>query len=856
MRSRAAALSALMLLASVPAAAQIAQRQRPGIVRIIVSDPTNLPILGADVVLTAPDAVTVHATTDDRGEARFDALRPGTYSWHVTSAGFMTLDPEPFTIRAGGHITREVTLQLAGFVEEVEVAPTPDDRLLMDSFSRQFTADQLEALPEDPEELAQVLRHLVGDDADIRVDGFKGGRLPPGTQIQDVRILYDIGAASGGGGPRVEITTTRGGGRWRNNAGVTVRDASLNARNSFSGLQPTGQTRQYSWNLNGPIVRNRTGLSLSVDGSRSMESQTIRAATPGGLTTRLLEQPSDGIVVWTRLDHQMTAAQSLRVDFRRNANGSENQGIGELDLPERAFMRKGSNSALHVGHHAILGGGYENDFRVSFEWGSNQVTPLSEARTLRVLDAFTSGGAQQRGNRRTRTLEVEHELEFTLRRQHHFTVGARIDGSDYRGDEYSNSSGTYTFSSLAAFEAGQPTTFTQRLGDPNFAYSLYRFGWYVQDDYRVRRNLIVNLGVRHDFQTHMRDTVNLAPRAGVSWTPSVAVRTTLRASAGLSYSELEAGMYEQLLLVDGLAQRDLVISDPGYPDPFSAGVIVASTPPSIIRASPNLIMPSSRRYSLGVDQPIGKLLRVRTTFSHQTGHNLFRSRNANAPVDGVRPDLSVWNVTQLESTARSLNESLQTEVSISYPPRRLSALVAYTFGNALNETDGPFLLPPDSVDVTGEWGPSRGDVRHRVNVGVNSDLVGGFRVATNYRAQSGVPYDITTGTDLNGDGIYNDRPAGVTRNRGRGTGDHYLDVTLTWRLSLGQQRPADGRGPSPRTASRDADLFRLEVFARATNVLNLINPQHFSGVLTSPFFGLPTSASPARRVAVGTRVWF
>jgi hypothetical protein len=225
-------------------------------------------------------------------------------------------------------------------------------------------------------------------------------------------------------------------------------------------------------------------------------------------------------------------------------------------------------------------------------------------------------------------------------------------------------------------------------------------------------------------------------------------------------------------------------------------------------------------------------------------------------VEGIRPDPSVRNVTQLESTARSLNESLQTEVSVNYPPRRLSALVTYTFGHAMNETDGPFLLPPDSFDVTGEWGPSRGDVRHRVNIGVNTDLIGGFRVATTYRAQSGVPYDITTGTDLNGDGIYNERPSGVTRNLGRGTGTQNFDLTLTWRLSLGQYRPPDGRGPSRRPAPRDADLFRFEVFARATNVLNLVNPQNFSGVLTSPFFGLPTSASAARRIAVGTRVWF
>jgi hypothetical protein len=55
---------------------------------------------------------------------------------------------------------------------------------------------------------------------------------------------------------------------------------------------------------------------------------------------------------------------------------------------------------------------------------------------------------------------------------------------------------------------------------------------------------------------------------------------------------------------------------------------------------------------------------------------------------------------------------------------------------------------------------------------------------------------------------------------------------------------------------RDNYIFRFEVFARASNVLNLVNPQNFSGVLTSPFFGQPTSGGAARRVVLGTRIWF
>ena len=865
----------LMLVATGAPSAQTAPVVRPGTVRVTVHDSTALPVAGAQVTLVVvgppPPAVgsivpAYTAATNEGGEALFDAVSPGAYTGRVESPGFDPFDIEQFSVRAGARVSSAATLEIAGFVEQLDVLPAADDQRLMNAFTNQLTPDQVAALPEDPEELALVLQQLLGDDADIRVDGFSGGRLPPGTQIQDVRIRYDVGAASNGGGPRVEIRTVPGGDRWRNNGGVSVRDESLSARNAFSGERPIGQTRQYSWNLNGPLVRNRTGLSLSLDGSESVQNQMIRAAGSSGIYSNLIEQPSNRIGLWTRVEHQVNASQSIRVDFNRTVDESHNQGIGEFDLPERAFTRNGSSGGLQFGHHATVNRRYVNDLRFSVGWNSNRATSVSQARTIRVPDAFTSGGAQIQGGRLSRELEIEDELEFTIRRAHKINTGFSIDAAHYEGDEYRNASGTYTFDSLAAFEAGTPTTFTQRLGDPTFQYSMYRFAWHVQDDYRARRNLMINLGLRHDFQTHMGDWVNLSPRVGVNWTPSPAVRTVLRASASINHSQLDAGTYQQTLLVNGLQQRDLVVVNPGYPEPFSGGATQAAAPPSIIRARHDLTMPFNRRYTAGVDQPIGKLARLRSTFSHRTGHNIFRSLDANAPVSGVRPDPSVRNITRLETTAHSRNKSLETDLSLNYPPRRFSANVNYVFGSAMGEADGAFALPPDSFDVSGEWGPARNDVRHRVAAAVNSDLPGNLRVNANLRVQSAAPYNITTGTDFNGDGSNNERPAGVSRNAGRGAGTKNLDVALTWGLRLGDRSgPAVTRGGSPEqpvgrgplpAAARNNELFRFEIYARANNVLNIVNPQNFSGVITSPFFGRPTSTSPARRIVVGTRVWF
>ncbi len=854
---------ALAGLLGAPAAAQ-APAGRPGSVRVTVRDATDLPIEGATVAVSTPAGVVGSGATNDRGQATFEGLSPAAYTLKIESPGFEPFSQSDVIVRASARTSRDVVLQIAGLVEQVDVAPADADRAIVNVFTSQLTADQIAALPDDPDELALALQQLVGAEIDLRIDGF-AGQLPAGAQISEVRIRWDGGGAnSTGGGPRVEVRTTPGGDRWRTNANFSVRDEGLNARNAFSNERPSGQTRQYAWSVNGPLVRNRTGVSLSIDGAEAMEQLAIRALSPSGLYTNLVRQPNTRLGVSARLEHAINPAQTFRVEFRRNGSDAENQGIGEFDLPERAYARHSFDGELRTSLRSTLRRRYVNDLRVQYRWQGADSLSMSDATTLRVLDSFVSGGAQVSGGRRSHDFNLEDELEFTIAGKHQITTGLSIISAFDSGNELRNGTGTFTFASLADFEAGRATTFTRRLGDPAFAYSLHQFSWFVQDDYRLRRNLMVNLGLRHDFQTHLADWVNFSPRLGVNWTPNQRWRTTLRASVGLFHQYFDGGMYEQTIRVNGLQQRDLVISDPGYPDPFSGGIQQGERPIGIIRAGTNLSMPFTRRVTLGFEQPIGRGLRARAAYSRQTGHQLFRSRDVNAPIDGVRSDPTLRNITQLESTGRSRNESLETGFSYNYQPRRLSVNLTYVFGEAFNETDGAFTLPPDSNDLSGEWGYSRQHIPHRLNASFNTDLWAGFRVDGSFRVQSATPYNITTGFDANGDGTNNERPLGVGRNTGRGAATKNVDLTMTWGMRVGRRGPLPaaaqgrpgGQPGGPPGNQNPNPVFRFEIYARATNAFNLVNPQSFSGVMTSPFFGRPTSASAARRIVLGTRFWF
>jgi hypothetical protein len=843
-----------------PARAQAPQAGRPGTLQITVHDSTDLPVAGADVNVTFPDGSLLTRATDRQGRVVLENLPPGGYVAAIQSPGFELFELTDLTVRSGARTTRDIVLRIAGVVEQVEVAPSEEDTRLVDAFTSELTADQIERLPDDPEELALALQALVGaSDAEIRVDGFAGGQLPPGTQIQDVRVRWDAASAdSAGGGPRIEIRTRPGGDRWRNNVNASVRSAALNARNAFSGERPSGETRQYAWTLNGPIVRNRTGLSLSIDGSETFEQQAVRAAAPGGLFSALVQQPTSRLGFNVRVDHAVNDAHTIRAEARRSATDARNQGIGEFDLPERAYSREQADGRFRFSHDGTFGRRFVNDLRFQINWRSSESSSASDATTVRVLDAYTAGGAQIEGGRRSYEFELEDEVELTVRRQHQITAGVSVNGTRYSSDERRNANGTFTFASLAMLDAGVPTTFTQRTGNPALDYTTHRLGLHLQDNYRVRRNLMLNLGLRYDSQSHVGDRLNLSPRVGVNWAPVQGGPTTLRGSFGVFPQFLSDGLYEQALLVDGRRQRDLVVANPGYPDPFAGGTPLAERPPSLIRLRPDLVLPSARQLSAGVDHRLASWARVRASYSRRIGRHLFRSLDVNAPIGGVRPDPSARNITEVGSTARSLNQSLELNLSLNHRPRRFSANVGYTLGEAWNDTDGAQTLPPDSFDVSGEWGPARQDIRHRLRGSVNSDLWAGFRLSANFTAQSAAPYTITTGLDANGDGVNNERPAGVGRNSARGAGTKNLDMTLTWGRGFGRRQAVDAPRPgaNARGGADQNALARLEVFARGSNVLNLVNPQSFSGVVTSPFFGRPTSAQAARRVVVGTRISF
>ena len=499
-------------------------------------------------------------------------------------------------------------------------------------------------------------------------------------------------------------------------------------------------------------------------------------------------------------------------------------------------------------------------------------------------------------------------FDFSVGKKHQMRIGALLEGGSYQYFDQTNANGTFTFQSLDAYNAvlagaplldqfGNPIlpTFRQRIGQVTTNFNNYQLGVYWQDDIRVNARFSYSVGVRNETQSLINDKINLMPRVGFTWTPR-GNKTTLRGGYGLFYDWYDTGLYDQTLRVNGVAQRDLRINCPGFPEPLAAaagsacraglgaGVPIVQ-PGGRIQASPALKMPHVHQASVSIDRPLTANLRAGAGYQMLRGRDQMRARDINTPdpVTGLRPEPAIGSVTQFESTGRSARDTLYMNVGYAVPRRQINLGMNYTLGQFKNHSDNATQLPVDSYHPDLEWGPSSQDIRHRLQANLFLPPVFGLRMTLNGLVyQSAAPYNITTGVDDNHDLVINDRPLGadgrmIGRNSARGSarwGDMSMRLSRAFAFGIPAVnragRPADGAaalaqqgGGGPRGGGgggggfqQGNSRFNLEFYAQADNVLNRVNFTNYAGTMTSRLFGQPTGASQARRVQVGFQFRF
>jgi hypothetical protein len=853
----------ILVIALMPlsATAQTAQRGR---LTITVADPSGAVIPEVTVTLIGLETSTKAASippakTTDKGAASFDDLIVGRYSVRAEFPGFEMGLLRDFRVNRGDN-KHVVILALKNLEESVTVgggveqAATRASR----SFGLTVTQEQIQALSDDPAEMAQQLNDIAGSGAIIRIDSFEGQQLPPKSQIKSIHVTRDQFAAETEqpGSTFVDVITQPGVGPIRGGANASFRDGSMSARSQFVPTKGPEQIRGFGFNIGGAIINQVSNFSIAINGQDNFSTPNLNVALPTGkrFDVLSLRQPTKNLNINGLFDYALTKDQTLRFGYSQQDFSRSNQGIGSYDLPERAFKSDNHRYTFRALEAGPIGRRTFINTRMTMSWMDFGNKASVEAPTIIVQDAFTSGGAQQAGRVHGKNLTFASDVDY-VRGLHSWRGGVQVYADWYRANLNNNYLGTYVFSSLAAYEAGTPLLYTRSVGDPVLNFFHARLGAYFQDDIRVKKGLTLSPGVRYSYQSHVNDKLAFEPRLGMTWAPTKSGRTTLRASGGIFHGWLDPGIWWQTVRSDGQHQRDIIIRNPSYPHPGPGGV----SSPSNTYVLGDYKLNKNLRYSAGIDQRFSPRASVNALYTYYHQDQLPRGQNLNVPVNGVRPNPAFGNIISTITDAELIRHEFFTNFNFSlvapspavnhatFNWRRLAANGSYSYLRARRNALGPFDVPASGTLAT-EWGRGPADNPYRINVGVTSTQIKNLSINTSINASDGFLYNETTGFDDNQDGLLNDRPAGTGIFALRGTPNWTLNTRLTYNLPIAAN-VGPGAGPA-------AQRYRASVYVSINNLTNHANLSGFSGVMTSPFFMTATGVQNPRKVDMGINLSF
>ena len=907
-------------LLAILAASPLLQSPRDARVTVTVVDQTGAIIQNATVTVTAVDSAgpaAEPAKTSDKGVASIAGLAPGRYNIQAEYPGFETRVLRDIRLRSGDN-KHAAVLAIQGLQDSVTVQrdarEAASDR--RSTFGTALTREQIEALSEDPDEMAQQLQDMAGGNAVIRVDSFEGARLPPKSMIKAIHITRDAFAAENhfAGGLFVDIITQPGVGPLRTNINMRLRDGSLSgtpAALPYGTQQAKGPERLQSYNggLGGSLIKQKASFSINMNSNTSFDTPYFHYYQPDGALVEGLapRRPRDNVFLFGNFDYAITRDQTLRVRYLHERSTGKNIGIGGWDRLERGYTSEDGSQQVMFQEAGPLGRRFFINTRGWINWSHSDARSLFESPTVIVLEGFNSGGQQRTGGARSRSVNLQSDLDY-VRGIHSFRTGLQLNGGSYRSNDSQNYLGTYTFESLEAYNLGLPRSYTIRTGNPNIEYLNLQAGFYAQDDIRVRKNLTFSPGLRYEAQTHLTDWNNVGPRFGVTWSPGKSGKLTLRGSAGIFYDWLSSNIYEQTLRVDGFRQRELNVANPSFPDPSAslAGGITAATNRYLL--ADGLQMPRNARVSAGFDRAVTKMVRLNATYAYTRGAELMRGLNLNAPMPGValRPDPTFANVVEVVGDAASRQHTLNIGAVVNFNVasgpgngpvminngnmvmvmsggpaptapggaknpanarwnwRRMQMFTNLSFGRLLNDTDGAFSMPATGR-IEDDWGPAPFDVRRRFNVNWSSSQLRNFNANISFNVASAQPYTIRTGVDTNHDLVFNDRPDGVGRNSARGSAQWTMNgfFTYGWQFGKPVQMPGGlrlgsegGALTATQGAASSAGRYRVSLNVQVQNLTNHSNLGGYVGTLSSRAFGQPTVVTGVRRIDVGLGLSF
>jgi hypothetical protein len=824
----------------------LAQAQGTTGIRGQVTDELGGAIVGATVTLVDQSGAQKTATTNEEGVYVFSGLAPGRYSVRIAQTGFAPFENNEVSLVAGQRAQLDIKLSVTIEEQQVNVA---DERSLSTDSENNANAivlkgRDLDLLPDDPDDLAAALTALAGPSAgpnggQIYIDGFTGGRMPPKEAIREVRINQNPLNAENDqpGFGRVDILTRPGFGKIAGSAGFQFNDEGLNARNPFAPTRTDFQQRLYNFTLSGPIKKQKASFFVDfqkrdVDDNDIINAVVLDPALNPVSFRAGIVQPRRFTTFSPRFDYAINQNNTLVMRYTYSRTNVDNSGVGGFSLLSRAINFANREHTFQITETSVLNPQWINETRFQFIRRSSEQEGDNSVPTINVQGSFTGGGSNiGLAFSKESRWELQNYSTGTVGR-HILRFGARLRGVRLTDVSNNNFNGTFTFGGLNGVTSieqyGQtirnergfvPSQFTLASGNPEASVSQVDLGLFIQDEWRIRPNFNVTMGLRYENQSNISSNFNFAPRIFFAWAPGGSTTGTMgqpggnqpkfviRGGVGLFYERLNESATLQETRFNGVNQLRFIV--PGYiADPqgdvldpqgrrafvnpildnvvFNANGTVANVPTvaqlqgfqsvqtrTVI--ADNFKAPRSMLAAINVERQLPYNFTVwAVLFSFNTRNSIVQ-RNINAPLPGVldaqgrpvRPIQGEGDIYQYESSARFNDIRFQAGMR-NQLSRNFSLFANYQTGKATSNTDCVFgfvggCFPANSYDLNGDFGRVAFFPRHRVFIG-GTYTVERLRLTLNpfVVAATGTFFNIITGRDNNGDGIFNDRPAFVS----------------------------------------------------------------------------------------------
>ncbi|MGA2275184.1 MAG: carboxypeptidase regulatory-like domain-containing protein [Bryobacteraceae bacterium] len=571
------------LLLALPGAIGLPAQTATGGVRGVLMDDSGA-VIPATNVTVARAGVTKTAQTQADGTFSVMGLKPGQYTVSATYPGFA---PFSKTVNVGSGAPVQMSIRLAVSAEKQEVTvqaeagPSVSVEADNNATAIVMKGEDLEALPDDPDDLSDALQALAGPGAgpnggQIYIDGFSGGQLPPKESIREIRINQNPFSAEYDrlGFGRIEILTKPGTDTLHGAIMLNDSNGVFDSRNPLAANKPDYSNRIIGANLGGSLNK-KASFFLNFN-RRDITDNSITHATYVDPTTfntapigTSIVTPSTFTTISPRIDYQLSANNTLTVRFEERVSSRNNAGLGGVNLPppytnDLAYNTSSNAQNVMITEDSVLSPKAVNETRIQFV-RSYSASPGNEIPSISVADAFTTGGNGMGDSHDTSSHYELTNFTSISHGTHTIKVGGRVRRDSDQDNSPSGFNGSFSFlgglapvllagNTVETDADGNPVTenltsveqyirflslqnagFTpaqiQALGGGPSRFSItsglayvsmvrYDGAPFIQDDWKVKpNNLTLSLGLRYEVQTLESDHRDVAPRVGFAWGP-------------------------------------------------------------------------------------------------------------------------------------------------------------------------------------------------------------------------------------------------------------------------------------------------------------------------------------------------